>query len=822
MRKTAIVLLISMILLLLPVTALAATVENVTVSVHPIIPGQAGQYNIGFYTSNSGALDGGTDRIILKFSSDFGLPSSISSGKVLINGTTLSSSYITISDNLIYLKLPSSLDIDDNSYVGITIPQSANIKTPLRGGTYNIIVQTSVDNAESSNNFSVSGTSIRDLEVSVSPGTVEEEAEYTITFEPRNSLVGGEDYIYVEFPEEASLPSSISTSDILINNKRPGAVDVDRTTHVVAMKLPSGLNIKNSTTVVVVISASASINNPEDADTYELGVFTSKDGLLVAEEYRVGLSISEPVVTVSPATGDQNAEYSIGFTTSAKGPLAAGEDYIYLYFPSGTYIPSSINNSYITVNGYTPKAVSCDRSKREIMIRMPTSINIQRDSYAQVVIKSGAGLKNPTQSGSYQLEVCTNVDTSKVKSQKYSISGTASSTSGVSVDLSTYDPEGRPEITIEFKLGSAELEGDDDEIIIIFPDEFTLPTSIRNDYITINGDEAADIDVDDEELIITVPEDLDEGEDVTIVIEAAAGIVNPEDADTYTFEIYTSQDSSRVESENIKIGIVDDIDLPQVEVVNTTPGETSLYYVFLFASKDWDLDDDEEITITFPSGTTVPTSISRSYIRVNDERAESVAVNGRVVTIELPDDLVIEEGDKLIVVFEEAAGIRNPSTAGNYKVKVVSPDKTYEVESKAYTIGTPTTPVTPPPAAGQQIIFKIGSTLASSGGVLVSLDAAPTIIEGRTMVLLRALGDALGAETVYSSTDQSITVKYNNKTMVFHIGSRIVDIDDTWVVCDVPPTIVNSRTLIPVRFVSEYYGATVNWNETTQEVTIIK
>ena len=54
------------------------------------------------------------------------------------------------------------------------------------------------------------------------------------------------------------------------------------------------------------------------------------------------------------------------------------------------------------------------------------------------------------------------------------------------------------------------------------------------------------------------------------------------------------------------------------------------------------------------------------------------------------------------------------------------------------------------------------------------------------------------------------------------IGSKIAIVDGEEVEMDVAPLILENRTFVPIRFVSEVLGCKVNWNEGNREVTIEK
>lgn len=60
------------------------------------------------------------------------------------------------------------------------------------------------------------------------------------------------------------------------------------------------------------------------------------------------------------------------------------------------------------------------------------------------------------------------------------------------------------------------------------------------------------------------------------------------------------------------------------------------------------------------------------------------------------------------------------------------------------------------------------------------------------------------------------------KKIILKIGSKVAIVDGKEVEMDVAPLILENRTFVPVRFVSEVLGCTINWNEKDREVTIEK
>lgn len=128
-------------------------------------------------------------------------------------------------------------------------------------------------------------------------------------------------------------------------------------------------------------------------------------------------------------------------------------------------------------------------------------------------------------------------------------------------------------------------------------------------------------------------------------------------------------------------------------------------------------------------------------------------------------------------------------------------------------------------AAGSPLPNVITVTL---DGQLLTFDQPPIAVDGRTMVPVRAIFEALGAEVVWDPSDQSVfayrasdgvaVLMYLDDTvMAYKSGAgaeaRAIELD-------VPPFAINNRTLVPVRAVSESFNCTVDWDQAKQQVII--
>ena len=107
-------------------------------------------------------------------------------------------------------------------------------------------------------------------------------------------------------------------------------------------------------------------------------------------------------------------------------------------------------------------------------------------------------------------------------------------------------------------------------------------------------------------------------------------------------------------------------------------------------------------------------------------------------------------------------------------------------------------------------------------GEKVEADVPPVIIEDRTMVPVRAIFEALGAEVEWDDATKTVVSQLGDSTVTMQIGNKEITVNGEGKEIDVPAQILNDRTLVPVRAVSESYGAEVNWDPETRTVTVTK
>lgn len=104
-------------------------------------------------------------------------------------------------------------------------------------------------------------------------------------------------------------------------------------------------------------------------------------------------------------------------------------------------------------------------------------------------------------------------------------------------------------------------------------------------------------------------------------------------------------------------------------------------------------------------------------------------------------------------------------------------------------------------------------------GKTLTFDVPPTIENDRTLVPLRAIFEALGAEVQWDNSSQTVIARKNNVEIRLAIGGQAFK-NGQMVTLDVPAKIINDRTMVPLRFVSEALGAEVVWDENTESIFI--
>lgn len=97
---------------------------------------------------------------------------------------------------------------------------------------------------------------------------------------------------------------------------------------------------------------------------------------------------------------------------------------------------------------------------------------------------------------------------------------------------------------------------------------------------------------------------------------------------------------------------------------------------------------------------------------------------------------------------------------------------------------------------------------------------APYVKEKRTMVPLRFVSETLGATVNWNSQQQKITITNKNRTIVLHKGSKSVLLNGKKHLVEAAPEIRGGTTFVPLRFISEHLGAKIQYETKDQSIAV--
>ena len=103
---------------------------------------------------------------------------------------------------------------------------------------------------------------------------------------------------------------------------------------------------------------------------------------------------------------------------------------------------------------------------------------------------------------------------------------------------------------------------------------------------------------------------------------------------------------------------------------------------------------------------------------------------------------------------------------------------------------------------------------------LLVFDQPPIVEEGRSLVPMRAIFEAMGAAVEWKDDTQSAIATKDDKKIIITVDNKVAYVNGEPHSLDVPAKVLNGRTLVPVRFVSEMLDCNVDWDEETQTVVI--
>lgn len=113
------------------------------------------------------------------------------------------------------------------------------------------------------------------------------------------------------------------------------------------------------------------------------------------------------------------------------------------------------------------------------------------------------------------------------------------------------------------------------------------------------------------------------------------------------------------------------------------------------------------------------------------------------------------------------------------------------------------------------INLELEKTAATVNGKSKTLDVGPMLVNDRTMVPFRFIGEAFGAKVDWLANTRTVVIILDNQEMRLTVDEKVPGMD-------VSPVIVQGRTLVPIRYISESLGAYVKWFPSSRKIEIVK
>ena len=125
-----------------------------------------------------------------------------------------------------------------------------------------------------------------------------------------------------------------------------------------------------------------------------------------------------------------------------------------------------------------------------------------------------------------------------------------------------------------------------------------------------------------------------------------------------------------------------------------------------------------------------------------------------------------------------------------------------------------------------EISFSVGDDVLIINGEEVTTETAPYVVEtatgGVTLVPVRVITEAFGAKVGWEESTQTVTLDYPDVKIVLQIGNPVAEVNGEAVTLLTAPELPGGRTMVPLRFISENFGAEVGYDDATQAITVTK
>jgi branched-chain amino acid transport system substrate-binding protein len=118
------------------------------------------------------------------------------------------------------------------------------------------------------------------------------------------------------------------------------------------------------------------------------------------------------------------------------------------------------------------------------------------------------------------------------------------------------------------------------------------------------------------------------------------------------------------------------------------------------------------------------------------------------------------------------------------------------------------------------MVLQVGFKQYALNGLPLNAEVAPEIISGRTFVPVRLIAETYGATVGWNAASRTVTIKLGEVEVILTIGSKKATVGGEAKTLEAAPYIKEGRTMVPVRLISEAFGLSVYYDSQTKSISI--
>lgn len=768
-----------------------SSIGSVTAGVDPAIVGAPTALSVSFVTGSNGTLKTSQDSISIRFPDGYGIPQSFGLAGVTMNGVVCNGKVFRDNNDASTVLIYAPFDVRPGSLVSVYFPPAAGITCPLTPGTGIFSVSTTSEPTwVDTSPLAIKGRQVSGLSVSLTDSVTSSTTGIQLGFRlsPVGRLQQGA-RIYVRLPREFGVPSLSPGATALLNYQQAGLAIQDG---MLVITNPSYLI--DGADVSITILPALGFTAPSQARGYTLGLWTDGDGVETTTTFVVTApSLSDLSLTPSTRGIGRVASWDAVLTPSSVGAFPAAGERVVLIFDSQILVPGVLGENAALVDGHPANAVAVGQT---VTVTVPNGVNIA--SSLRVVLTDAAGIRTPAVPATCSVRASTSRDSNPIASPSIEFRSLPVATMVVTPDV----PNGLTGRYIATK-----------PVVRLVNDEASLYYRIdEGAYQPYTPGTTIAIDEGSHTLTAyAVGRDGIQGEPSSrsFVVDLTKPVV--------TLTGFTGDLLVRSTSVTITGSVSEPVDVLQFN------GTAAVVAADLTFSVVLDISDGQALAcfardlagnaVTFVRTVRVDTSAPIVTRQGGSPAEGTVHVDSLAVRVTVSEPASVTVNGVAMTQTGSVWEAMVPLSKGENAITVTAVDK-------AGNEGRLTWTVTRNDALTIRLVM--GQTAAHVGDEVVELDVPPTIIGGSTFVPLRFVGEALGARVEWNGDLQVIILSRGTSQVQLSIGSRMAIVDGQIIeLKDVPPPlIVKGRTLVPVRFISEAFGAQVSWDAATKTVTI--